>query len=91
MNVETGEIKEFESEDKLQMAMASGKWVELDKRPNQGCNHCHGRGHIGFNTTTQEYVICRCVKKRPVKENRPSGHVLSVEGNLQDNARSSIQ
>jgi len=39
MNVETGEIKEFESEDALQKAMASGKWVELEKRPNPGCKH----------------------------------------------------
>jgi len=34
MNVETAEIKEFESDDELQKAMKSGKWVELEKRPN---------------------------------------------------------
>jgi len=68
MNVETGEIKEFESEDALQKAMASGKWVELEKRPNPGCKHCHGRGHRGFNSIAKEYVICKCVKKRQKKE-----------------------
>lgn len=67
MDVKTGEIREFESYDKLQVAMATGRWVQLDKRPNPGCKHCHGRGHTGFNKTIQEYVPCKCVKARPRK------------------------
>lgn len=68
MDVKTGEIKEFKSDDELQKAMKTGHWVELERRPNPGCKRCHGRGHIGFNKPISEYVICKCVKKRPSKE-----------------------
>lgn len=66
MNVETGEIKDV---DKLtEKERLSGKWVELERRPNPGCKRCHGRGHLGRDVTTDQYVLCRCVKKRPKKK-----------------------
>jgi len=63
MNVETGEIKEFDDRYKLQAAMATGKWIELERRPNPKCKRCYGRGHTGYDTVLKRYLLCRCVKK----------------------------
>lgn len=62
MNVETGEIKEFKDQEDLEMAIKSGKWEELQRKPKLNCRHCHGRGHIGYNTSLGKYVPCRCCK-----------------------------
>jgi len=65
MEKDTGEIKAM---DKLTPEqVASGKWVELGKRPNPGCKRCHGRGYTGRDTVTNTVILCRCVKKRPVR------------------------
>lgn len=63
MDVETGEIKEFVSSDKLQMAMHNGSWIQVDKMPDPKCKKCYGMGHHGRNTVTNLYVPCRCVKR----------------------------
>lgn len=63
MNVETGEIQEFESANKLQQAMRSGTWIAVDKMPDPNCRKCYGRGHLGKNLSTNLYVPCSCVKK----------------------------
>lgn len=68
MDVTTGEIKEFESEKELAEALLTGKWERLERMPNPNCNRCHGRGHLGFNVSRGQYVVCRCVKKREKKE-----------------------
>ena len=62
MDVTTGEIKQFKSDDHLQAAMASGKWEELAKQPDRKCKRCYGRGHTGKDLTTNLYVVCPCVK-----------------------------
>ena len=67
MDVTTGKIKEFKSERELAKAQMDGRWVELGRRPNPGCKRCHGRGHLGRDVTTNEYVPCKCVKARPVR------------------------
>lgn len=65
MNVETGEIK---PKDKLtRQEIKSGLWVGMDKRPNPGCKHCHGRGYTGLDIAKNKLIICKCVKKRPKK------------------------
>ncbi len=28
---------------------------------NRGCSHCGGRGSIGVNTTTGQFLGCRCL------------------------------
>ena len=63
MNPKTGEIKELNTDEEALEAMKDG-WIKLDKRPNPGCRHCHGRGHLGKNLSTNTYIPCRCVKKR---------------------------
>jgi hypothetical protein len=65
MNVETGEVREFDSRTELQKAIATGEWEELRKRPNKNCRKCYGRGHMGFNTSTRKYIVCQCVKLIP--------------------------
>jgi hypothetical protein len=38
--------------------------VPLKHRPSNNCNRCFGRGHVGFNTVNQQYVICKkCMRK----------------------------
>lgn len=64
MDKETGQIKEFKNEEELLKAIASGEWVKLEKMPDPGCDHCYGRGHIGIDLNTGQYVPCRCVKNR---------------------------
>lgn len=63
MDETTGEIKEFKDQEELDKAIRSGNWVELKRKPKKHCRHCHGRGHIGFNTSLGKYVPCRCCKK----------------------------
>ena len=68
MDVQTGEIKD--ANELTPEQIASDRWVELGKRPNPGCNHCHGRGWIGRDVVTGEVIVCRCVKKRPTRQSR---------------------
>jgi len=68
MDVKTGKIEEFEDEAELKKAQETGKWVELGKRPNPGCKHCHGHGFTGRDVATNEYILCKCVKKRPTRK-----------------------
>lgn len=76
MNVETGEIKEFKDETELEKAQRTGEWVRLERRPNPGCKHCHGQGHRGKDIVTDRYILCSCVKKRPLKKGH---HALVAE------------
>ena len=63
MDVTTGKIKVFESDDELQKAMHTGNWVQLARLPNPNCKRCYGRGHVGRDVSTGLYVPCRCVKQ----------------------------
>lgn len=63
MNVETGEIREFDDLDSLQKALATGEWEELTKRPEKSCKLCYGGGYTGYDTGRKRYVVCGCVKK----------------------------
>ena len=64
MNVETGEIQELRDEEDLDLAIATGKWIELGRQPKKNCRYCHGRGHLGYNTSLHKYVPCKCVKAK---------------------------
>lgn len=64
MNVETGEIKEFDYIEALQKAVSTGKWVMLSKLPDRNCKICYGRGYIGRDVTTGNYIPCKCVKPK---------------------------
>ena len=61
MNVETGEIKTFKTEDEFQVAMRTGNWIALGRKPKASCKKCYGRGHVGQNDAGR-FVPCSCVK-----------------------------
>lgn len=42
--------------------------LSMFPRPKTSCKHCYGRGYEGWNETTQEAVLCRCIKNRLFKE-----------------------
>jgi hypothetical protein len=69
MNTETGEIKEFESEEMMKKFFGDGQWIALEKLPEPNCKHCYGRGYSGYNTTERKYLPCRCTK---LKVNSPT-------------------
>ena len=71
MDTQTGEIREFESEDQYQQAMHTGTWIELAKMPDPNCKKCYGKGHRGRNTITNLYVPCRYVKKKKKNDSKP--------------------
>jgi hypothetical protein len=37
--------------------------LPLIKKPQQNCNKCFGRGHLGKDKQTYTYAICNCVRK----------------------------
>lgn len=61
MNVNTGEIRTFETADAMSEAIATGNWVALGKTPKASCKRCYGRGYIGRNDQGK-FVPCNCVK-----------------------------
>lgn len=70
MNPKTGEIKEFNSPEELQKALAEQNWIELDAKPDKNCKICHGRGHNGYNITLKQYVPCICTSRKKVNERK---------------------
>jgi hypothetical protein len=62
-------IEDDEAADKLKklkelnvsLGKEKGKLVKLKREPKDNCKKCHGRGHIGINIRTNEYVPCDCV------------------------------
>ena len=71
MDTETGKIKPMDELTPEQIA--SGRWIELGKRPKPGCKHCHGRGWIGRDIVTNKVIVCKCVKKRPERRRKGKG------------------
>lgn len=64
MDTSTGEIKEFDSDRELKLAMQSGNWEQLGRKPKPNCRFCHGQGHNGYNLSLGKYVPCRCTKPK---------------------------
>jgi len=48
---------------KLEAAMESGNWLELQERPDPKCKRCYGRGYEGYDVVTKRYLLCQCVSK----------------------------
>ena len=69
MDTATGEIKTFETEEQLNAEQAKrlseGKspLVKLDQKPDPKCKKCWGRGHIGKDLKSGQFIPCKCVKK----------------------------
>jgi hypothetical protein len=61
MNVNTGEFREFDTEDEIVKAVESGNWVRVKRHPKKGCKWCLGRGYEGTDIKTGRLVPCRCV------------------------------
>jgi hypothetical protein len=38
--------------------------IPLDKMPDRNCKMCWGKGYMGFDVKTQEYLPCPCTKKK---------------------------
>lgn len=83
MDTQTGEIKTFENEAQLNAEQASriadGKppLVQLDQHPDPKCKKCYGRGHIGKDVKSGNFVPCKCVKKAN-KKTRVQGKPLTA-------------
>lgn len=95
MDTNTGEIREFDSRDSLQKAVATGEWEQLRKRPDKNCKTCYGRGYIGYDLVSRKYVVCRCVKliPDPLQSSDIPLKALQdkVEGYAQNNNASKVQ
>lgn len=59
MNPDTGEIREFASQEE---ATAAGFTVPLKCKPKPSCKKCYGRGWIGTNDSGQ-HVACVCTQR----------------------------
>jgi hypothetical protein len=38
--------------------------LPLNKKPDNNCKKCYGRGHKGLNSQNFTYELCSCVHKR---------------------------
>jgi len=61
MNLETGEIREFATEEELQEAIKTGKWIKVRCRPNPKCETCKGKGYKGIDSESGLYIPCDCI------------------------------
>ena len=61
MNLDTGEIREFQSQAQAELA---GFLQPLTDKPKPSCKKCFGRGYIGINDNGK-YVPCTCCCKAP--------------------------
>lgn len=41
--------------------------ISMFPRPKKGCKFCNESGSEGWNTKTEEIVLCRCIKNRIMK------------------------
>lgn len=80
MDVETGKVLEFNNDKELEAAKRVRKLVELKGKPKRSCKKCHGRGYIGQNMVSREYIICRCVKKE--KQLPDAGNIANTVDEL---------
>lgn len=48
----------------LQLGVRSGQWEITGITPDKKCNKCYGRGHLGRNSTTDQYLLCKCISKQ---------------------------
>jgi hypothetical protein len=37
----------------------NGTEIKLPHAPKPSCNKCYGRGHVGMDTATKKFIICR--------------------------------
>jgi hypothetical protein len=37
--------------------------IPLKKYPNKNCKKCYGRGHLGRNSQSYDYLVCDCIRK----------------------------
>ena len=42
----------------------TGKWEGNVKLLKKNCEKCYDRRHVGFNTTTQQYIPCKCLRNK---------------------------
>ena len=57
-----GQVRAFGSKEELELAKQDGYSVLMIKRlPEVNCHKCFGRGHLGFNKKTMQYIPCECV------------------------------
>ena len=68
MDTGTGKIITFESEEDLNKELERrnadvtvAPLRKLKRLPKRNCKWCHGKGNIGLNLLTNEYVPCKCV------------------------------
>jgi len=64
MDPKTGEIKQFDTKEAMEEAVKKFGLIPLDMLPNFRCHHCHGRGYIGRDTITGDFIPCNCTKKK---------------------------
>jgi len=52
------------------------------KFANPKCGKCFGRGHKGFNTTTNTYLTCQCVFKKMKNLTVENGKVVELKNKV---------
>jgi hypothetical protein len=48
----------------LQLGIRSGQWEITGISPDKRCSKCYGRGHLGRNSETDQYLLCKCISKQ---------------------------
>jgi hypothetical protein len=48
----------------LQLGVRTGQWEITGIAPDKRCSKCYGRGHLGRNTETDQYLLCKCISKQ---------------------------
>ena len=51
----------YQTDSKFYSLLDEGQ-LPLTKKPKK-CNYCHGRGYIGFSTSSYTYPPCNCIKR----------------------------
>ena len=61
MNPNTGEIKEFDTEEE---AKEAGFTIPVERMPDSSCRLCQGRGSIlvNYGGKRKRFKPCKCVK-----------------------------
>lgn len=83
MNPDTGKISVFEDAsvlaDEQAKRLADNKkpLIPLDQFPDPKCKKCYGRGRVGKDLKTGNFIPCKCVQKAN-KQTRVKGKQLTI-------------
>ena len=57
-----GQVRAFGSEEEFEQAKEDGYGLLMvNKLPEVNCRKCLGRGHLGYDTVSKQYIPCECV------------------------------